>query len=86
VGGSSEFISNGARLLEPRAAYFYAGTGISPTMAVKIVGGGSQYALAAEDAERNYLDGGKNCRLHMPPKVGAPAMGSPAGPIHTGWN
>jgi hypothetical protein len=40
-----------------------------PAMAVKIVGGGSQYAVATFDGDGNYFDGGKNYRLHLPPKV-----------------
>jgi hypothetical protein len=35
-------------------------------MAVKIVGGGSQYAVAALDADGDYLDGSKTYRLHFP--------------------
>lgn len=60
VGGSSEFMEKNVRLLDARAGFFYLATGISPAMAVKIVGGGSQYAGATVDADRNYLDGGKN--------------------------
>jgi hypothetical protein len=35
-------------------------------MAVRIVGGGSQYALVALDADGDYLDGSKTDRLHFP--------------------
>ena len=34
-------------------------------MAVRIVGGGSQYALVALDADGDYLDGSKTDRLHF---------------------
>jgi hypothetical protein len=69
VGGSHEFIQNGVRLLDARTVFFYVATGITPAMAVKIVGGGSQYACATFDSNGNYFDGGKNYRLHLPPKV-----------------
>lgn len=69
VGGSHEFIRNNARLLDARAGFFFFASGISPAMAVKIVGGGSQYAMATVDAEGNYLDGGKTYRLHLPPDI-----------------
>ncbi len=69
VGGSHEFIRNNARLLDARAGFFFFASGISPAMAVKIVGGGSQYAMATVDAEGNYLDGGKTYCLHLPPNI-----------------
>ncbi|MBP7864550.1 MAG: DUF1254 domain-containing protein [Acidobacteria bacterium] len=76
VGGSHEFIQDGVRLLDARTVFFYVATGISPAMAVKIVGGGSQYACATFDAEGNYFDGGKNYRLRLPPNV----------PVKTFWS
>lgn len=69
VGGSHEFIQNGARLLDARSTFFYMATGISPAMAVKIVGGGSQYAIATFDSNRNYLGGSETYRLHLPPNI-----------------
>ena len=35
-------------------------------MVLKIVGAGSQYAIAAVDSKDNYLDGAKNYKLHIP--------------------
>jgi hypothetical protein len=69
VGGSSEFTTDNARLLNARASFFYFAAGVSPAMAVKIVGGGSQYAVATMDKDRNYFDGAKNYRLHLPPHI-----------------
>jgi hypothetical protein len=69
VGGSEKFMSNNTRLLDARTNFFYVATGISPAMAVKIIGGGSQYAVVTQDADHHYFDGAKNYRLHLPPKV-----------------
>jgi hypothetical protein len=68
VGGSSEFIQNDVRLLDARTCFFYLATGITPAMSEKVVGGGSQYACATLDADRNYLNGGKNRALSFNPK------------------
>jgi hypothetical protein len=69
VGGSHEFLQNNAVLLDARTSFFYLATGISPAMAVKMVGSGSQYAVMAVDKAKNYLDGGKTYRLHLPPNI-----------------
>jgi len=69
VGRSHEFIQNNVRLLDARTVSFHMATGITPAMAVKIVGGGSQYAGATFDGDGDYLDGGNNYRLYLPPKV-----------------
>jgi hypothetical protein len=53
------------------AATFYYTLAIlvTPAMEEKMVGRGSQYAWTACDAKGNPLDGGKNYKLHLPPKV-----------------
>jgi len=60
------FLDNDARLLDARTMFFYAYTGVTPAMVLKMVGVGSQYAIAALDSESNYLDGGKNYKLTIP--------------------
>jgi hypothetical protein len=60
------FLDNDARLLDARTMFFYAYTGVTPAMVLKMVGVGSQYAMAALDSENNYLDGGKNYKLNIP--------------------
>jgi hypothetical protein len=68
VGGSHEFLrESGARDLDARTMFHYGYTAVTPAMVVKIVGVGSQYAVAALDANGNYLDGSKNYSLTLPP-------------------
>ncbi|MFG0285357.1 MAG: DUF1254 domain-containing protein [Phycisphaerales bacterium JB039] len=69
IGGSHEFEVDGVRLLDGRTMFFYYATGITPAMAAKMVGIGSQYAGAMIDSEGRALDGGYTYRLHMPPDV-----------------
>jgi hypothetical protein len=69
VGNDHEFSPGGILDLDARSMYYYVGLGISPAMAVKMVGIGSQYAFAMRDAAGRYLDGGKTYRLHLPPHI-----------------
>jgi hypothetical protein len=72
VGGSHEFMrGSGARDLDARTMFHYPYTAVTPAMTVKIVGAGSQYAVAATDADGNYLDGSKTYSLTLP--AGIPA-------------
>ena len=71
VGGSYEFLHNGARLLDARSFFFFYATGITPAMNTKTVGVGSQYAVAFVDSKGKPLNGGKNYKLRLPPKIPA---------------
>ena len=70
-GGSHEFLDNGARVLDARTYFHFYATGITPAMTAKMVGKGSQYAVAYLDADGNALDGGKTYKVHLPPNVPA---------------
>ena len=70
-GGSHEFLDNGARLLDARSYFHFYATGITPAMTAKMVGKGSQYAVAYFDSEGNALDGGKTYKVYLPPNVPA---------------
>ena len=67
--GGYRFEDAGARLLDSYASFFFYATGVTPAMAQKMVGRGSQYALAFVDSEGNPFDGGKSYKLHLPPDV-----------------
>jgi hypothetical protein len=65
------WLHKGARNLDARTRMFYGYTGVTPAMFLKMVGIGSQYAIAAVDADKNYLDGSKTYKLHLPPNAPA---------------
>ena len=67
MGGSYEFLRNGARLLHARTQWHYIATGVTPAMAHPQVGAGSVYAYTGHDANGALLDGGKTYRLHVDP-------------------
>jgi hypothetical protein len=67
VGGSYEFLRNGARLLDARAQFHYVATVITPAMAHAQVGAGSAYAYTVHDSGGDVLDGGRTYRLHVDP-------------------
>jgi len=71
IGGSYEFLRNGARLLDARSFFFFIATGITPAMALKTPGAGSQYLFAVTDAKGQPFDGGNTYRLHLPPNIPA---------------
>lgn len=52
VGGSYEFLRNGARLLDARTQFHYLATVITPAMAHAQVGAGSAYAYTIHDRNR----------------------------------
>ena len=71
VGGSYEFLHDGARLLDPYASFFFVATGITPAMSMAKVGVGSQYAGTYIDSTGRPLDGGRSYQLTLP--AGIPA-------------
>ncbi|WP_235507664.1 DUF1254 domain-containing protein [Agromyces sp. Root1464] len=66
VGGSYEFLNDGARNLDARTLFHYAATVITPAMAHAQVGAGSAYMYTAEDSEGALLDGGATYSLTIP--------------------
>ncbi len=70
-GGSHEFLDNGVIVPDARAFFHFYATGITPAMTAKMVGKGSQYAVAYLDADGKALDGSKIYKVHLPPNVPA---------------
>ncbi|WP_321372869.1 DUF1254 domain-containing protein [uncultured Draconibacterium sp.] len=70
--GNHEFMSKEGWLhLDARTMFMYNATGITPAMAIEMVGVGSQYAAAAKDADGKFLDGSKTYKLNIPANVPA---------------
>ncbi len=71
-GGSYEFLKQpGVRNLDGRVMFHYYATGITPAMATKMVGVGSQYAAVTTDSKGKPLDGSKTYKIHLPANIPA---------------
>jgi len=70
-GGYEFLLQPGVRNLDARTMFFYYATGITPAMAMKMVGVGSQYAAAFVDSTGKPLDGSKTYKIHLPPNIPA---------------
>jgi hypothetical protein len=66
IGGSYEFMRDGARLLDARTAFHYFATVITPAMAHAQVGAGSAYAYTVHDSNGEILDGARTYSLTLP--------------------
>ncbi|MGC1965367.1 MAG: DUF1214 domain-containing protein, partial [Candidatus Acidiferrales bacterium] len=71
AGGYEFLLQPGVRSLDARTMFHYYATGITPAMALKMVGIGSQYAAAFIDSEGKPLDGNKTYKIHLPPNIPA---------------
>jgi len=69
IGGSSEFERNGYRNIDARTLFHFTAVVVTPAMAAKMEGKGSQYLAAYRDTTGAYLDGAKNYQLSMPANV-----------------
>jgi len=64
--GVKPFPPTGYRQRDARTAFFYYVTGITPAMAMRVTGIGSQYLMGLVDAEKNYFDGSKTYKVTLP--------------------
>ena len=64
--GAKPLPPTGYRTLNARSWFFYGFTGISPAMAMRLTGVGSQYLVATLDADKNYFDGAKTYKVTLP--------------------
>jgi len=70
-GGCYDFLVNGGIFHDARIYMHFYATGITPAMAARNVGVGSQYLIAYLDKDNNALDGSKTYKIHLPPNVPA---------------
>jgi len=68
-GGNHTMQRNGVRDLDARTYEYFYSTVNTPAMAMKMIGAGSQYAMAFKDAAGDPLNGAKTYRLHLPPNI-----------------
>jgi hypothetical protein len=64
--GVKPFPATGYRTLDARSAFFYGVTGITPAMAMRVPGIGSQYLFAMLDADKKYFDGSRTYKVTLP--------------------
>jgi hypothetical protein len=64
--GVKPFPPTGYRQLNARTWFFYGYTGITPAMAMRLTGIGSQYLVATVDAGKEHFDGGKTYKVTLP--------------------
>jgi hypothetical protein len=64
--GVKPFPPTGYRTMDARTNFFYGITGITPAMAMRLPGAGSQYLLAMTDANKNFFDGAKTYKVTLP--------------------
>jgi len=64
--GVEPFPPTGYRTLDARSAFFYGVTGITPAMAMRLPGIGSQYLFAFVDSNKQYFDGAKTYKVILP--------------------
>jgi hypothetical protein len=67
--GVKPYPPTGYRTLDARTSFFYGVTGITPAMAMRLPGIGSQYLFALRDAEKNYFDGAKTYKVTLPKDI-----------------
>jgi hypothetical protein len=69
AAGVKPFPVTGYRTLDARTFFFYGVTAITPAMAMRLTGIGSQYLLTTADADKNYFDGAKTYKATLPKDI-----------------
>jgi hypothetical protein len=69
--GVKPFPPTGYRTMDARTNFFYGVTGITPAMAMRLTGIGSQYLFAMLDADKNHFEGAKTYKVTLPKGIPA---------------
>jgi hypothetical protein len=67
--GAKPYTATGYRTLDARTWFFYGVTGITPGMAMRLTGVGSQYLLTMTDANKQFFDGAKTYKVTLPKDI-----------------
>jgi hypothetical protein len=67
--GIKPFPLTGARRHDLRTLFFYGYTGITPAMAMRLTGIGSQYLVAFFDSSTEFFDGARSYTVTLPPDI-----------------
>jgi hypothetical protein len=71
LGGRHDFMSGDALWIDARTLFHYEAIVVTPAMAAKMVGVGSQYLACYRDADDNFLMGDNAYKLHLPKGIPA---------------
>ena len=67
--GVKPFPPTGYRTMDARSNFFYAVTGITPAMAMRLPGIGSTYLWTMVDADKNHFDGDRTYKVTLPKDI-----------------
>ena len=67
--GVKPFPATGYRTMDARSNFFYAVTGITPAMAMRLPGIGSTYLWTMVDTDKNHFDGAKTYKVTLPKDI-----------------
>jgi hypothetical protein len=67
--GIKPYPPTGTRKHDLRTLFFYGYTGITPAMAMRLTGIGSQYLVAFMDSNKEFFDGAKSYTVTLPPDI-----------------
>jgi len=68
-GGYKFEVAPGVANLDGAIFFYFLATGVTPAMATRMVGEGSQYPWSCQDSNGNPFDGAKTYKLHLPPNI-----------------
>ena len=74
--GAKPYPPTGYKLNDARLSFFYNATGITPAMAMRLTGIGSQYLFNIKDRNGDYFDGAKTYKVTLPKDIPAEAFWS----------